>query len=54
MDYKTDTRSAMIGEKKFTVTEKTPIFANDTERKFEIKRVSDGLYSIFAKYMGRS
>lgn len=41
----------MIGKQNYTVIDKTPVFPSDDERKAVVKRVENGLYSIFRKYM---
>lgn len=51
LSYKTNTRSQMIGKQNYTVIDKIPVFPSDNERKAVVKRVENGLYSIFRKYM---
>lgn len=51
LEYKTDKQSKILGDKKITVINKTPVFCSPEERKFVLQGVENGLYNIFRKYM---
>ena len=51
LEYKTDKQVKMLGDKKFTVINKIPVFCSAEERKLVLQGVESGLYNIFRKYM---
>ena len=51
INYKTTTHEAMIGDRKITVHNKIPVFSTEDERKTARRRIENGLYNIFAKYI---
>lgn len=50
-NYRTDRCIRNLGEKKITVLNHIPVFANTDDRKLAQKNVEENLYTVFAKYI---
>ncbi len=50
--YQPTVHKGLVGEKEITVRHLIPIFENKEEREKQEKSVENGLYKIFAKYVG--
>ncbi len=47
-------RKAIVGEREITVRNLIPVFNSQEERELMGKKVQDGLYRVFHKYMSKS
>lgn len=50
-DYVPTERKAIVGAKEITVRNLIPVFTSQEERELMGKKVQDGLYRVFHKYM---